>query len=124
MFKVQPKNSLEAEMMCMANALAMLSFQKDLPMTNFLVINSDALFAFDKIGHRKAGVGKEVAKWLSKARKATMMPRHEFRHVKAHNGAPDARSWVNEWCDREAKKWMRKAKERLKKPPGKGDKPQ
>jgi len=32
---------------------------------------------------------------------------YEFRHVKAHSGKNDARSFVNEWCDKEAKKWMR-----------------
>ena len=30
----------------------------------------------------------------------------EFRHVKAHSGINDSRSYVNEWCDAEAKKQM------------------
>ena len=37
------------------------------------------------------------------------MPNFEFRHVKAHNGVPDARSFINDWCDKEARKWMRQA---------------
>ena len=28
----------------------------------------------------------------------------EFRHVKAHNGTSDKRSFVNDWCDKNAKK--------------------
>ena len=31
----------------------------------------------------------------------------EFKHVKAHNGTLDARSWVNDKLDKNAKKWMR-----------------
>jgi ribonuclease HI len=30
----------------------------------------------------------------------------EFRHVKAHSGKDDARSYVNEWCDTNAKHYM------------------
>jgi ribonuclease HI len=30
-----------------------------------------------------------------------------LKHVRAHTGKDDARSWVNEWCDKEAKKQMR-----------------
>ena len=36
----------------------------------------------------------------------------EFRYVKAHNGTPDKRSYVNDWCDRQCKlqfeKWYNK----------------
>lgn len=32
----------------------------------------------------------------------------EWRHVKGHTAGEDRRSWVNNWCDREAKKHMRK----------------
>lgn len=30
----------------------------------------------------------------------------EFRHVKAHSGVDDSRSFVNEWCDTNAKREM------------------
>lgn len=32
----------------------------------------------------------------------------EFRHVKAHTGINDKRSYVNDWCDLEAKKQLRR----------------
>lgn len=35
------------------------------------------------------------------------------RHIKGHNGGRTARSWVNEWCDREAKKHMRAMRDRV-----------
>lgn len=118
MFKVQPKNPMEAEMMCMANALQTLLNQKELPSTNLIVINSDCLFSFDRIGLKKDGVGKVVAQILRKVRlemawKGIVMPEFDFRHVKAHTDNKDARSMVNGWCDKEAKKWMRKACENI-----------
>lgn len=33
--------------------------------------------------------------------------RVRFRHVKGHTQDPAARSWVNRWCDREARKHMK-----------------
>lgn len=115
MFKKQPKTAMEAEMMCMANALYTLLSQKELPTTKWIIINSDCLFSFERIKRKSQdAIGKQVAEMLRNVRLKTsyrdvIMPKFEFRHVKAHNGTPDARSFVNDWCDKEAKKWMRKA---------------
>jgi ribonuclease HI len=120
MFKVHPKSPIEAEMMCMANALHALLSQKELPVTKWIVINSDCICSFEKIKRKSTNViGRTVANLLRKVRQKTssrhaIMPKYQFRHVKAHNGSPDARSYVNEWCDKEAKKWMRKAVESVK----------
>jgi len=32
----------------------------------------------------------------------------EWRHVKGHTAGDDSRTWVNNWCDTEAKRHMRK----------------
>jgi ribonuclease HI len=112
-FKVSPKSSMDAEMMCMANALHTLFSQKELPTAKLIVINSDCLFSFEKIGLKKQNeIGRKVAQTLRLVRKRMasyggIYPAYEFRHVKAHSGVKNARSWVNEWCDTEAKKWMR-----------------
>lgn len=58
-------------------------------------------------------IGKLVANQIREIRLKTsinglIMPNYELRHVKAHSKVNDARSWVNDWCDKEAKKWMRK----------------
>lgn len=37
-------------------------------------------------------------------------PRVKARHVKGHTNKLDSRSYVNRWCDAEAKKHMRKAR--------------
>lgn len=111
-FKVNPANPEEAELMCMANALYTLLMREDLPATGLIVINNDCLNSFEKVGLRKQGVGRKVAQLLKKvrnrmARRGVILPEYEFRHVKAHSGKGDPRSLVNEWCDQEAKKWMR-----------------
>lgn len=111
-FKVKPKSPMDAEMMCMANALATLNAQKELPVVKLIIINSDCLYSFEKIGLKKKNeTGRVVAKQLQQVRnkmafRGVILPKFDFRHVKAHNGTPDARSYVNDWCDREAKKWM------------------
>lgn len=112
MFKINPSNSMDAEMMCMANALHTVLKQPELPQIKMIVINSDCLFSFERIGLKKEGIGRVVAKKLKELRRATAIngliyPKFEFRHVKAHSGTPDARSWINDWCDKEAKKYMR-----------------
>jgi ribonuclease HI len=115
MFKTQPKTAMEAEMMCMANALHTLLSQKELPSTKWIIINSDCLFSFEKIKRKsQSDIGRRVAEILRKVRirmsyMGLIKPEFEFRHVKAHNGTNDARSWVNDWCDKEAKKWMRQS---------------
>lgn len=43
----------------------------------------------------------------------------EARHVKGHTADPAARSWVNRWCDTNAKREMR-AKRRVLKPARRG----
>ena len=43
----------------------------------------------------------------------------EFRHVKAHSGKDDARSYVNEWCDTNAKIYLWKRINELKSKNGK-----
>jgi ribonuclease HI len=114
-FKRQPRTPMEAEMMCMANALHTLLSQPELPAARLIVINSDCLYSFEKISRKSNdAIGRTVASILREVRKKTsfrdvVMPQFEFRHVKAHTTATDARSHVNRWCDMEAKRWMRHA---------------
>lgn len=118
-FKKHPSSSNEAEMMCIANALYTLSVQPDLPETSLIIINSDALFVFNQVKKKsKSPVGRSTAKLLRTVKSKTAFrgvvdPKFEFRHVKAHNGVSDSRSWVNDWCDKEARKWMRYAVKNL-----------
>ena len=121
MFKNKAKNSQDCEAMAIANAIHTLIAQKELPSTTYIVINSDCISAYQAVGLKRKGIYKITAEALRSLRKRTIgkkgVPKFQFRHVKAHNGTPDARSYVNDWCDNEAKRWMRKAVEKLKTEP-------
>lgn len=113
----QPQNAQEAEMMCMANAIHTLLAQKDLPQTQLIVVNSDAITTFQHIKNKSTNpIGKAVAAQLRRIRKYMIKSvKIEFRHVKAHTKDTAARSKANAWCDQEAKRWMRIAVEQKKK---------
>lgn len=113
-FKNHPRTPEEAEIMCIGNAIATLLAQKELPACKWLVINTDCTGGMDKIRMQKTPLSIEVNKLWSKLIVKLGSKKNKFRHVKAHNGTPDARSWVNDWCDKEAKKWMRRAVTELK----------
>jgi ribonuclease HI len=108
MFKKRFLNSKEAEMAAIGNALATVLAQKELPTNiNWLIINCDCIPAMDEIKQKKSLMGSEINKLFKQLSKRLKSKNNAFRHVKAHNHAPDARSWVNEWCDSEAKRFMR-----------------
>jgi ribonuclease HI len=107
-FRNNPESPLEAEIMAIGNALQMLLNQNNIPKSNWLIINTDCMNAIRDIKKQRSELAKKVFKIWQKVIIKTESKRNEFRHVKAHNGTPDARSYVNDWCDREAKKWMRK----------------
>lgn len=109
------KSSVDAEMMAIGNALHTLGKHPQLPTTKLIVINTDCTGAMERIKLKSHNeVGRNVARVLRQLRQKTswrnaIMPKYEFRHVKAHNGIPDSRSFANDWCDKEAKKWIRVA---------------
>lgn len=108
-FKVPPLTIEEAEIMCIGNAIAVLLKQEELPTSRLIVINNDSLGAMEKIRKSKTSLGGKVNNLLYQLRDRLQSKKPQLRHVKAHSGIKDARSWVNEWCDTEAKKEMRKA---------------
>jgi hypothetical protein len=64
--------------------------------------------------HIKRYIGNNIKRWkhiriayndvLNKQKNIFI----EFRHVNAHSNVNDKRSYVNEWCDSEAKKELRR----------------
>jgi ribonuclease HI len=106
-FKAEVANCTDAEMKAIGNAIATLLAQKELPQANFLIINTDSKVAIEQIRHQSTPLGKEVFKLWQRLINRLKTNRNEFRWVKAHSGKDDARSFVNEWCDKEAKKWAK-----------------
>jgi ribonuclease HI len=118
MFKSHPANSTEAEMMSIANAVATLLAQKELPKVKWLIINTDSIPAITRIkkaAHSGNDLNKQVELLLRKL-KSRLSAKSKFCHVKAHSNIGDARSKANDWCDKEAKMWMRLAVSQTQKP--------
>jgi ribonuclease HI len=112
MFKHEPKTPQEAEEMCIGNAIATLLAQSELPTCKLLIINSDCKYAFNAIKNPsgiKQTTARKVYELLHELVEKLGNPEYQFRHVKAHTNITDKRTWVNDWCDKEAKKWMRLA---------------
>lgn len=117
-FKGDILTSQEAETKCIGNAIAMLLSQKDLPKAGFLCINTDSKHSIEQITKRKDKLGIQVNDLWNRLIHRLGSKKNYFKHVKSHTGKNDARSYINDWCDEEAKKWAKEAvkdkKEKLK----------
>lgn len=114
-FKALCTDSLDAELRCIGNAITELLSLKEFPKLSYLYCNTDCKNAIRIINTRETELGEIIkANWDSLA-SALGVNTKKFRHVKAHSSVNDARSFVNEWCDKEAKKFMRSQREQIKK---------
>jgi len=102
-----------AEFRSIINAVHVLGKQ-DCKGVSKIIINTDCLNVIHLINKDKKAISKYqlqsfgsmlVYRFEEVLRSAKLhkVP-VEMRHVKSHTGAEDARSYVNEWCDTEAKK--------------------
>jgi len=116
-FKSVCINSHDAETRCIINALSIvLLSHKDITK---IIVNTDSqnsihILTNDKENIRRyLGTNQKMVKILRTEFNKVLSKnlnkvKIEFRHVKAHSGINDKRSYVNEWCDAEAKKQLRK----------------
>lgn len=104
----------DAESKCILNAIHVIL--KSHEGISKIIINTDSLNAIayltdDKEHQRRYGLSNSQRIRFSKLfieLKATYKKIPiEFRHVKAHSGVNDKRSYVNEWCDLEAKRQLK-----------------
>ena len=115
-FRNKCRNPDDAEAKCIINALkVVLLVHKGITK---VIVNTDSLNAIalitDNREHVKKYIGNNQKMWKY-LRTAYNVILHdyktnvqvEFRHVKAHSGINDKRSYVNEWCDSEAKRQLR-----------------
>jgi ribonuclease HI len=111
-------NSSVAELMAVEQALILLDnliatqpFLQSRTEPIKLYINTDSIWAIQALsGNMKRSKHIEIAKRI---RALTDGFEIEVRHVKAHTNTDDARSWVNSWCDRAARKLVRARVEEL-----------
>jgi len=118
-FKSKCINPDDAEAKCIINALKIILLAHK-GITK-IIINTDSLNAIALLKndkeHIKKYMGNNMKMWshirkeLNKVLNASFkgMGLIEFRHVKAHSGINDKRSYVNEWCDLEAKRQLRRS---------------
>lgn len=103
----------DAESKCIINALTVvLKAHKGITK---IIINTDSLNAISYLTKDTKHIhryGLSHSKMRQFQQCLTMLPigkiKIEYRHVKAHSGVDDKRSYVNEWCDAEAKKQLRR----------------
>lgn len=120
--KVETSNSTTAELHCIANAVYTLLHSKFTPITK-VFIYSDSKGCLNAItGESRSFKEKEVRKVLDEINLLMMeiCLKHgksirsvntffELIHVKAHTRKKDKLSQINDWCDQNARRYMRLA---------------
>jgi ribonuclease HI len=116
-FKSKCINPDDAEARCIINSLKVILLAHN--GISKIIINTDSLNAIALIKndkeHIKRYIGQNQVMWKHIRKSFNDVMKHnknkaqiEFRHVKAHSGVKDKRSYVNEWCDQQAKVQLRK----------------
>ena len=111
-FRKKCTNPDDAEAKCIINALKIVLAHKGI---SKIIINTDSLNAIAYLTKDTSHI-KKYNLSASKMRQfslyldllKTFNTQIEYRHVKAHSGVNDKRSYVNEWCDKEAKRKLRR----------------
>lgn len=120
MIKNKANTSTDAETMCIANAIHTLKHSRFSGVTK-VIINTDSKESINLLtGKSRCKAANPLFKVVEECMfnmmelclKLGLSIREvdkliEFRWVKAHNGKKDARSFVNDWCDKEAKKYCK-----------------
>lgn len=114
-FKDNPSNPSDAEIKAIANGLHYLIRLGNVPKVERIIINTDSITAIKHISTPIDSAPILINKYIAELKKLTGAASVEFRHVKAHTKTGDKRSWVNDWCDKNAKICMRKKREEIKK---------
>lgn len=91
----------EAEIKAIANALYYMDTR--LEGVTKIIVNTDSTSAIRMISTTGVPRNKRFKNALKRVRQILKKYPHELKHVKAHSDVKDARSFVNEWCDKQAK---------------------
>lgn len=104
-FKNPLDNSMQAELMCIANALH--AAVKSNIKADLLVINTDCTGGIKQIKDNKTELANTINNLLAKLKETAGYQKHFIKHVKAHTNSKKSRNQANNWCDKESKKKMR-----------------
>lgn len=112
-FKATPFDCHDAETKCIGQAIHWLINFERTPLSKTIIINTDSKYSIHRITNKRTPVATKINGFLQKLIKQTECKKFEFRYVKAHNGTPDGRSFVNDWCDKAAKSEMYKQRQKF-----------
>jgi ribonuclease HI len=105
--KGEIKHSSEAEFKSILNAMHFLKDKSGWTGIDKIIINTDSQQALDMINGKKTHAWAVVLKKSFNELRKQMKCDVEARKVKAHSGLDEKRKWVNNWCDKAAKKIIR-----------------
>ncbi len=101
------ENSTQAEVMCIANALFAVKHSK-IHTVSKIIINTDCLhFNRYMANHLQEDATCKIISrlYVDLVKKYNLKKGWlEIRHIKAHTEISNANQYVNDWCDRQAKK--------------------
>lgn len=109
-FKIKLPNSQDAEIKAVANALSSILKLKSLPTADVLIINTDCYGSIEQIKNQSTEISILINDKIEKIKQVTGAKTLILRHVKAHVKIIDKKTYVNDWCDKEAKKHMKGAR--------------
>lgn len=114
-FKSTVKNIGHAEIMAIINALYCAIQAGIAQKGDTILVQSDSTLALNILKYRskKEEYGYLIKEWR---RLTGKMGNVVYRHVKAHSGAQDARSYANRYCDKIARISMRRMRESTPEP--------
>lgn len=108
-------HSHEAEFKAIVNALYFLIHKSGWTGITKAVFNTDSEQTLLMIqGKRRSQWAKPLKEQFDKLVKKSGI-QVEVRKVKAHSGTEEKRQWVNDWCDREAKRAIMQLRNGVKK---------
>lgn len=111
-FKNKCESSRCAETRCIINALSTVLLSNS--GISKVIVNTDSKYSIWTLEEQKINKQKWKSNLYLHIAYKTLLKNDknkakiEFRHVKAHSGVQDSRSYVNKWCDKEAKKQLRR----------------
>lgn len=103
-FRERVKDPTIAEAQCIANAIAAITDKAENLEFDYVVINTDSKGAISGIKSGSKEIYKFINLLINQLKARVGCKKVSLRHVKAHSGKKDARSWVNDWCDKECKR--------------------
>lgn len=115
-FRVRPSSSLIAEMMAMVNGLCQAVRSGLVMAGDRVLIQTDCQAAIDIFSGKTDPHNREELQVLTHMKRALKSSSLvvEYRHVKGHTAGNTPRTYVNNYCDHQARTAMRKLRQNIK----------